>query len=132
MQLCGMSDILLSPHNKKRATKSQKNIITNESVQAFQQHLEKLSQVKGPIGDKQPLLVPFLSEAESKVISTVVETAEDKNNIFEELQQLSELNFLQLIGVVCVHLQSSIHTKIHHIMCSLLNIQLPGNFLLIF
>ena len=110
----------------------QKNIITNESVQAFQQHLEKLSQVKGPIGDKQPLLVPFLSEAESKVISTVVETAEDKNNIFEELQQLSELNFLQLIGVVCVHLQSSIHTKIHHIMCSLLNIQLPGNFLLIF
>ena len=108
----------------------QKNVVTESFVHQFEEHILKVSNTSGPIDNKQSLLTPFLSEAEGKVISAVVETADDPDNIFGDLQQIPELNFLQLMGVICVHLKSRVHESIYTIMCQLLDIKLPGIIIL--
>ena len=94
----------------KLATSSaiQKNIFSPDYQDKFRAHIEKLSASPATEAGHGSALQPFLSEAESKVIQTVYETCEDKD-LFEELQEYSELNFLQLIAVVSVYLDSNIH-----------------------
>ena len=102
----------------------QKNLIQNNTINDFIKHIKKLEE--GDHQDKLSALEPFLSQAESRVVNTIVETSQDKT-IFDEIQQYSELSFLQKIGVLAVYKEHGLQNDLLSLFEQTLEITMKGN-----
>ena len=105
----------------------QKKMITREQLKSFIAHVEAVMMQEPVKALNQPILRPFLSEAESKVVSTVIETSQS-NDIFEEVQQFEELNFLQKTGVMLVYKDEELQNDILKMFGQMLELTLEGKF----